>query len=563
MASSGGLTSFSFNSNTLSVIAGDTGSLTLTIDCADLSSEIDKTTITFTSSNTSIATVAPATTKIQYSTHSYLITITGASAGSSTITAACTDSQGTAWTSTATVTVTNPTQVIVAEQSLQDIADSIRTKLGTSDTYLPSEMSAAIDSISTGGNNNLLGYTEKKYVLDPSNLGNAMIYTIEESYSQSVHNYGQYVFVGIPSDSSNSNTANFAEYIRPPKPAILNTTSGGQHYLTYYVYFNKPLQTPITISLYSANVFHFYGQGGLQEHEWDYARFMTMFLLAPDFSAALSGVAESNSDSYDVVRTYVLDLLKNTTSKINVEDVERLYNYAVGNGKVVNRTLKSLLADSSTSSTASSLVTSILNDLGCTNISVTSSSISYTLPNNETRTFASTDMPVFQAFITRAHPDTMQAIFNKLKSEYSSITNPKTCGVDSFWNYDSSATTVLIDGTGVSYGVLPINSSGANDSIYADAKNATSCVVGPDISYLAGGSCRTPSNTITNWVFMQQANDTIVLESDWFQNPKQASDPKPVFEIYTDNLSIRNYSFSSNITVNFHSLSEWEGPLVS
>lgn len=41
--------------------------------------------------------------------------------------------------------------VLITEQYLADIADAIRSKLGVSDTYLPSEMSDAIESISGGG----------------------------------------------------------------------------------------------------------------------------------------------------------------------------------------------------------------------------------------------------------------------------------------------------------------------------------------------------------------------------------------------------------------------------
>lgn len=41
--------------------------------------------------------------------------------------------------------------VLITEQYLVDIADAIRAKLGVSDTYLPSEMSDAIESISGGG----------------------------------------------------------------------------------------------------------------------------------------------------------------------------------------------------------------------------------------------------------------------------------------------------------------------------------------------------------------------------------------------------------------------------
>ena len=41
-------------------------------------------------------------------------------------------------------------KVKITQQYLSDIADAIRTKLDTSDTYLPSEMADAIESISGG-----------------------------------------------------------------------------------------------------------------------------------------------------------------------------------------------------------------------------------------------------------------------------------------------------------------------------------------------------------------------------------------------------------------------------
>ena len=41
--------------------------------------------------------------------------------------------------------------VFIHEQYLTDIADAIRSKLDTEDTYKPSEMADAIDSISGGG----------------------------------------------------------------------------------------------------------------------------------------------------------------------------------------------------------------------------------------------------------------------------------------------------------------------------------------------------------------------------------------------------------------------------
>lgn len=40
-------------------------------------------------------------------------------------------------------------KVLITESHLEDIADAIRAKAGTSDTYLPSEMPAAITGIKT------------------------------------------------------------------------------------------------------------------------------------------------------------------------------------------------------------------------------------------------------------------------------------------------------------------------------------------------------------------------------------------------------------------------------
>lgn len=55
------------------------------------------------------------------------------------------------------------THVIITEQYLTDIADAIRLKLGVSDTYLPSEMSDAIKSISGGSASELVDNPEYFY----------------------------------------------------------------------------------------------------------------------------------------------------------------------------------------------------------------------------------------------------------------------------------------------------------------------------------------------------------------------------------------------------------------
>jgi hypothetical protein len=45
--------------------------------------------------------------------------------------------------------------VIINDTHLTNIADAIREKTGTSDTYKPGEMAAAISAITTGGGGDL------------------------------------------------------------------------------------------------------------------------------------------------------------------------------------------------------------------------------------------------------------------------------------------------------------------------------------------------------------------------------------------------------------------------
>lgn len=108
-------------------------------------------------------------------TQTYNVYINGLSQGTSTVTVSAVDETSTTWTTTATITVVEPTQVIVAEASLENIADSIRDRLYTSSTYKPAQMSGAIDEI---GKYNIL---RTKIVADNKNVlcaPNEDIYTV-------------------------------------------------------------------------------------------------------------------------------------------------------------------------------------------------------------------------------------------------------------------------------------------------------------------------------------------------------------------------------------------------
>lgn len=48
------------------------------------------------------------------------------------------------------------TKVLVTESHLEDIADSIRAKTGSKDTFTPGQMAGAIDDIQTGGGGSVI-----------------------------------------------------------------------------------------------------------------------------------------------------------------------------------------------------------------------------------------------------------------------------------------------------------------------------------------------------------------------------------------------------------------------
>ena len=70
-------------------------------------------------------------------------------------------------------------KVLVDEQNLSDIADSIRAKNGTQDTYKPSEMSGAIDDIPSGGGSGDLDWTALGYSKRPQFIDSFYDYAIQ------------------------------------------------------------------------------------------------------------------------------------------------------------------------------------------------------------------------------------------------------------------------------------------------------------------------------------------------------------------------------------------------
>lgn len=140
MAGSGG--TITWGATEITVAVGETK--TVTYESTFSSPDV---TLSAWSEARNYASLAVSTTDIYHGTVSF----TGNAVGEATISAGATVGFETTTTNQLKITVVDPAQVIVAEKSLQDIADAIRGKLGVATTYKPADMASAIESISGGG----------------------------------------------------------------------------------------------------------------------------------------------------------------------------------------------------------------------------------------------------------------------------------------------------------------------------------------------------------------------------------------------------------------------------
>ena len=467
----------------------------------------------------------------------------------------------------------NDTQVIVAEQSLQDIADSIRTKLGTSDTYLPSEMSAAIDSISGGGSSGTENLTETKVTISPSNI-------VNKFYDISLNSSDNVVKVGIPTDSSSSNTQLILNsQIEVVK--IDRKTSSSEN-LSIRVKFNNVPESSVVLSVFSLNVldFSFEQSATNKDKVYNLFRRLLSFRAEEDLeinfsssSAGAEGYVSSSDIYYYLDRAFLTYFVENSTftdSQVTsfIENYKYLFNYFLNNKKsTIPRSTVACAQECFKSLGATSFQYNNSSSKDCHELVFNGNTIAFNDYSN------SINDPMFY------NDDLLKQMFPYIKAF--SLSSCQKLSSTTYFTYDSTTNTTLVSGTGNTYGLLLPRLANSNTPFYGQLRSSQSIVFGPNISTLDYDSCdplATKSSdfpSLVNFVFMQPRSMSVTLKNGgsgssylsktpcWFYNPKSAPSTKPTFNIYTDNNSIKNFSYTSNATVNIYPLSEWEGPLVS
>lgn len=213
-----------------------------------------------------------------------------------------------------------------------------------------------------------------------------------------------------------------------------------------------------------------------------------------------------------------------------------------------------------------------LNVVASTQSSASNYSLILTAPDNTQYGLYFSPVLSSNAFVIRPRQEIEYAkvaknTMNLQNITYESLSSLKNmCGKNSYWEYDSTNNRVLINGSGSTKAVAVLNpKSSPLSTPYNQLLNCTTMVINENITEMQDSSTTTATEYLATSgfqfktiVFKHSNNDTLNLVSGWIPAPKSATNPKQTYDIYADHSAVRNYAYSSNITVNLHPLSEWE-----
>lgn len=126
----------------------------------------------------------------------------------------------------------------------------------------------------------------------------------------------------------------------------------------------------------------------------------------------------------------------------------------------------------------------------------------------------------------------------------------RKAGSNCYWSYNSDTTTMTINGAGTYCGVATEEQIGSG--IY------NTLIIGSNIERL--NSSEAKNNADLNTVVLLHASDfPLVIDDFSYGTQSSSSQPARTWDVYTDNEVFKNYTWPTKLTINWHSLSEWEG----
>lgn len=263
-------------------------------------------------------------------------------------------------------------------------------------------------------------------------------------------------------------------------------------------------------------------------------------------------------------RSFWLDFCRDSSLTLNDSKVSKfMTDFLIALEKANEKNLDSLSRALSDTDVLPYFTTAF-NNIGVT-FTTASPLLTFTMPNSSTKTMnyvvlnpcLTVNLRQEIKYAEKAYPITS---FENIPLEDISNLN-FDCGTNSYLSLANN--TFTINGSGASCG---LQGARTNTAPFSSSASATTLIINKNITRLYGAAAYRSDQTSTGTsftlntiVFEHSNSDTLTLDSGWIASGKSSSSTKPTFNIYTDNDTVKNYNYGTNITVNIHPLSEWSG----
>ncbi|MBQ8621160.1 MAG: hypothetical protein IJ422_02475 [Oscillospiraceae bacterium] len=141
-------------------------------------------------------------------------------------------------------------------------------------------------------------------------------------------------------------------------------------------------------------------------------------------------------------------------------------------------------------------------------------------------------------------------LMNGMELKDQSGENYQMASKDVYWEYDAETTTMTITGTGPYIGVTKEEQVGSG--VY------TTLILGAEIPELNFTEAYA-SEALTTVVLLHPADFPLTITSFDYSSAATASKPARTWDVYTDNEIFKNHAWNASLTINWHTLDEWEG----
>ena len=128
--------------------------------------------------------------------------------------------------------------------------------------------------------------------------------------------------------------------------------------------------------------------------------------------------------------------------------------------------------------------------------------------------------------------------------------NYQMAAKDVYWEYDADTATMTITGTGIYYGVTKEEQMGSGAY--------TTLIFGADIAELNYAEA-TNSASLTKVVLLHPADFPLVITKFDYSGANDYVNTARTWDVYTDNEVFKNFAWNKKLTINWHTLDEWEG----